>query len=73
MNLDISKRCTNFYDHFRKNDTNLNISLGAKEKFIQSFIFYECCTMNTVNENFKDFVTKSVNKAPEIKKSNRKH
>ena len=50
MNLDISKRFTNLYDHFRKNDTNLNISVGAKEKFVQSFIFYESCTMNTVNE-----------------------
>ena len=72
MNLDISKRCTDLYDHFRKNDTNLNISVGAKEKFVQSFIFYESCTMNTVDESFKDFTSKSVNKAPEIKKIKQK-
>ena len=72
MNLDISKRCTDLYDHFRKNDINLNISIGAKEKFVKSFIFYESCTMNTVNENFKDHTTNSVNKIPEIKKIKQK-
>ena len=51
MNLDISKRCTDLYDHFRENDTNLNISVGAQENFIQSFIFYDAQSNRTFHIN----------------------
>ena len=68
LNLDISGRCIQLYDYFRKKDINLNVSIGSNEKYVQSFIFYDNCTMNTVNDSFKEFTKKSINKAPEIKK-----
>ena len=68
LNFDISERCINLYNFFRKNDKNYNISVGNKEKLVNSFIFYENCTMNTVDENFKKYTTKSVKKDPDIKK-----
>ena len=39
---------------------------------VNSFIFYENCTMNTVDENFKKYTIKSVNKDPDIKKISQK-
>ncbi len=68
MNFDISRRCIDLYKVFRNGDTNLNISVGSVEKQVNSFIFYENCTMNTVDESFKNYTSKSVNKDPEVKK-----
>ncbi len=72
MNFDISERCINLYKFFRDRDTSLNISIGSIQKQVNSFIFYENCTMNTVDESFKNFTSKSVNKDPEVKKINQK-
>ncbi len=67
INIDISERCIKLYNYFRKKDVNLNISLGSKEKNVEAFIFYNNCTMNTVDPKFKDYTIKSVNKLPEKK------
>ena len=67
MNFDISERCINLYKFFRRNDSNLNISIGSIKKKVNSYIFYENCTMNTVDEKFKKYTSKSVNKEPLIK------
>ena len=53
MNFDISERCIDLYKFFRRNDRNLNISIGSIKKKVNSYIFYENCTMNTVDEKFK--------------------
>ena len=66
INIDISSRCIKLYNFFRRTDINLNISIGSEEKFVDSYIFYENCTMNTVDEEFKKFTSKSVNKKPDI-------
>ncbi len=66
INFDISERCIKLYNFFRPNDLNLNFSIGSKEEVVKSFIFYENCTMNTVDKNFKNYTSKSVNKKPEI-------
>ena len=68
VNFDISERCIQLYNFFRKNDKNFNYSVGNNKKWVKSFIFYENCTMNTVDESFKKYTTHSVNKKPEIKK-----
>ena len=62
INIDISERCIKLYNFFRKKDLNLNISIGSENQVVESFIFYENCTMNTVDKDFKKFTTKSVNK-----------
>tara|TARA_B100000963_G_C22407115_1_gene571522 strand:- start:12 stop:734 length:723 start_codon:yes stop_codon:yes gene_type:complete len=67
LNCDISERCIKLYKFFRKDDVNLNIAVGPVEKKVNSFIFYENCTMNTVDEDFKKHTFKSVNKEPEIR------
>ena len=68
INIDISERCIKLYDYFRCKDINLNVSLGSKEKDVEAFIFYNNCTMNTVNAKFKNYTIDSVNKTPEVKK-----
>lgn len=72
INIDISERCIKLYNFFRKKDLNLNIAIGSKSQTVESFIFYENCTMNTVDKVFKKFTTKSVNKKPEIRKIKQK-
>ncbi len=67
INCDISKRCIRLYKLFRSKDANLNISVGQTEKKVKSFIFYENCTMNTVDKEFSNYTLKSVNKEPEIR------
>ena len=52
----------------RRRDINLNISVGKEEKIIDSFIFYDNCSMNTVDKKFKEYTRKSVNKDPEVVK-----
>ncbi len=68
MNIDISERCIKLYKYFRKNDFNLNISIGSKNQIVNSFIFYDNCTMNTVDPKFSKYTSKSVNKKPSIRK-----
>ncbi len=68
INFDISERCIRLYQIFRKHDINLNISIGSIEKSVNSYIFYENCTMNTVDEKFKDYTSKSVNKKPKVER-----
>ena len=68
INVDISERCIELYNYFRKQDINLNISLGSKEKNVDAYIFYDNCTMNTVDSKFKEHTRNSVNKFPEVKK-----
>ncbi len=68
INVDISERCIKLYNFFRKNDKNVNISIGSSNQVVNSYIFYENCTMNTVDKNFREFTAKSVNKRPYIKK-----
>ena len=72
MNFDISERCIELYRFFRRDDSNFNISIGSKEKKVNSYIFYENCTMNTVDEKFKKYTCKSVNKKPFIKEIQQK-
>ena len=64
INIDISKRAIDLNKVIRKRDINLNISIGKEEKIIDSFIFYDNCSMNTVDKKFKEYTKKSVNKEP---------
>ena len=68
LNFDISERCIKLFGLFRKKDTNQNISIGDKEGRVDSYIFYEHCSMNTVNKEFSKYTEKSVSKEPLIKK-----
>ena len=68
INIDISKRAIDLNKVIRKRDINLNISIGKEEKIIDSFIFYDNCSMNTVDKKFKEYTRKSVNKDPEVVK-----
>ena len=68
INIDISKRSIDLNKVIRKRDINLNISIGKEEKIIDSFIFYDNCSMNTVDKKFKEYTRKSVNKDPEVVK-----
>ena len=72
LNCDISERCIQLYRFFRERDINLNIAVGKIEKQVKSFIFYENCTMNTVDEKFKKHTSQSVNKVPEVRKIKQK-
>ena len=47
---------------------NIDISNGNEEKIIDSYIFYNNCSMNTVDKKFREYTKKSVNKEPEIVK-----
>tara|TARA_B100000287_G_scaffold433008_1_gene493669 strand:- start:2406 stop:3128 length:723 start_codon:yes stop_codon:yes gene_type:complete len=66
IKIDISKRSIDLNKIIRKKDINLNISVGCEEKMVDAFIFYNNCSMNTVDNNFKRYTQKSVNKKPEI-------
>ena len=68
INVDISKRAIDLNKVIRGRDTNLNISVGNEEKIIDSYIFYNNCSMNTVDKKFREYTKKSVNKEPEIVK-----
>ena len=72
LNIDISERCIDLYNFFRKDDINLNLSVGSNESVVDAFIFYENCTMNTVDKKFKKYTSKSVNKEPMTKKIKQK-
>ncbi len=72
IKVDISKRSIDLNKIIRKRDINLNISVGNDEKSIDSYIFYNNCSMNTVDRKFKNFTEKSVKKKPEIVKVNQK-
>ena len=66
INIDISKRAIELNKLIRRRDINLNISVGKEEKMIDSFIFYDNCSMNTVDNKFKEYTRKSVNKDPQV-------
>ena len=68
INIDISKRAIDLNNAIRSRDTNLNISIGNEEKIIDSYIFYNNCSMNTVDKKFREYTRKSVNKEPEVVK-----
>ena len=68
INIDISKRAIELNKVIRRRDINLNISVGNEEKMIDSFIFYDNCSMNTVDKKFKEYTIKSVNKDPQVVK-----
>ena len=68
INVDISKRAINLNKVIRRRDISLNVSIGNQEKIVNSYIFYDNCSMNTVDEKFKKYTQKSVNKKPEILK-----
>ena len=51
IKVDISKRSIELNKIHRKRDINLNFSIGKEEKLVDSYIFYENCSMNTVNKN----------------------
>ena len=50
IKVDISKRSIELNKIHRKRDINLNFSIGKEEKLVDSYIFYENCSMNTVNK-----------------------
>ena len=66
LKVDISKRSIELNKIYRKRDINLNVSIGKVEKIVDSYIFYENCSMNTVNQEFSKYTEKSVNKKPLI-------
>ena len=68
INVDISKRVINLNKVIRPRDINLNISIGKEEKIVNSYIFYDNCSMNTVDKKFSEYTQKSVNKKPKIVK-----
>ena len=73
IKVDISKRSIDLNKIIRKRDINLNISVGNEEKTIDSFIFYNNCSMNTVDKKFKNFTEKSVKKSLRLLKSIKKN
>ena len=60
INIDISKRAIDLNKVIRKRDINLNISIGKEEKIIDSFIFYDNCSMNTVDKKFKESIISKI-------------
>ncbi len=68
IKVDISKRSIELNKIHRKRDINLNFSIGKEEKLVDSYIFYENCSMNTVNKKFSKYTEKSVNKKPIVNK-----
>ncbi len=72
IKIDISERSIDLNKIIRRRDINLNLSVGKVEKTVKSFIFYNNCSMNTVDKDFKKFTEKSVNKKPIIKKIEQK-
>ena len=68
IKVDISKRSIELNKIHRKRDINLNVSVGKDEKEVDSFIFYDNCSMNTVNKKFSKYTEESVNKKPTIYK-----
>ena len=64
IKVDISPRSIKLNKFLRKKDVNLNLSVGAVEKLVDSYIFYSNCSMNTVNPKFMKYTQKSVNKKP---------
>ena len=68
IKVDISKRSIKLNKIHRNRDINLNISVGNEECLVDSYIFYENCSMNTVNKKFSKYTEESVNKKPTIYK-----
>ncbi len=66
INIDISKRSIDLHNFLRKKSINYNIAVGERTKEIEAFIFYENCTMNTVNKRFKKYTEVSVSKKPVV-------
>jgi FkbM family methyltransferase len=66
IKVDISPRSIKLNNLLRPKDINLNLSVGKEEKNIDAFIFYDNCSMNTVDKKFKVYTQKSVNKKPDI-------
>ena len=66
IKVDISPRSIKLNNLLRPKDINLNLSVGKDEKTIDAFIFYDNCSMNTVDKKFKVYTQKSVNKKPDI-------
>ncbi|MBD22768.1 MAG: hypothetical protein CL572_03790 [Alphaproteobacteria bacterium] len=72
IKVDISKRSIELNKIYRKRDINLNLSVGKDEKVVDSFIFYDNCSMNTVNKEFRKYTEKSVKKKPTVNKITQK-
>ena len=68
IKVDISPRSIKLNEFIRPKDINLNISVGKNEALIDAYIFYDNCSMNTVDKKFKEYTKKSVNKDPSILK-----
>ena len=66
VKVDISPRSIKLNKLIRSKDINLNISVGKNESIIDAYIFYDNCSMNTVDKKFKEYTKKSVNKEPTI-------
>ena len=66
VKVDISPRSIKLNKLIRSKDINLNISVGKNESMIDAYIFYDNCSMNTVDKKFKEYTKKSVNKEPTI-------
>ena len=73
IKVDISKRSIDLNKIIRKRDINLNISVGNEEKTIDSFIFYNNCSMNTVDKKFKISLKKVLKKSLRLLKSIKKN
>ena len=68
IKVDISPRSIKLNNYIRPRDYNLNVSIGNNEKITDAYIFYDNCSMNTVDNKFKKFTEKSVNKKPTVLK-----
>ena len=68
IKIDISPRSIKLNNYIRPRDYNINVSIGNNEKITDAYIFYDNCSMNTVDNKFKKFTEKSVNKKPTVLK-----
>ena len=66
VKVDISPRSIKLNNYIRSRDHNLNVSVGNTENITDAYIFYDNCSMNTVDKKFKEYTKKSVNKEPTI-------
>ena len=64
VKVDISPRSIKLNNYIRSRDHNLNVSVGNTENITDAYIFYDNCSMNTVDKKFKEYTKKSVNKEP---------
>ena len=68
IKVDISPRSIKLNEYIRPNDINLNISVGKNEDLIDAYIFYDNCSMNTVDKKFKEYTKKVLIKSQAILK-----